>query len=315
MKKIVVTGGRGFIGSNVVLALYNRGRDVVVADGIDMITPYLDTYPHQFIDKSAFLACSSLYEFMSEVECVIHLGACSNTLESDKRFLLSNNTEYSKILAKNCRNSGVRFIYASSAATYGDGAKGYSDRERVLSPLNLYGMSKYLFDEWLLDQPHKPVQWVGLKFFNVYGPRENHKGYQASVPFRKYVEIRSQGWLGLFKSYHASYPDGGQLRDFVYISDVVDSILFFLDNPEVSGIYNIGTGCARSFNDLASALFLSLSLQKDVRYIEMPEQLRSQYQYFTQADLTSLRDCGYVKNFMTIEEGVAKYADYLNTAT
>lgn len=314
MKKIVVTGGRGFIGSHIVKSVFERGYEVIVVDQENIRTPYLDVLPHTFLDKDVFLQCILDEDFMRTLECIIHLGACSSTVEKNRDFLQRNNTEYSQMIAYQCARTGIRFFYASSAATYGNGSRGYSDKERSLAPLNEYGKSKYLFDEWLLNEFQRPPQWVGFKFFNVYGPHEEHKGEQASVPYRKYREVRERGYLELFKSCNPGYRDGGQLRDFVYIQDVVDVIFYFLDNPRISGIFNVGTGKARSFDDLAKALFLAMELPVDIRYIEMPTALQAHYQYFTQADLSSLFAAGYTAPFRDIEKGVSDYVHYLTAA-
>lgn len=307
MKKIVVTGGRGFIGSNLAKALQLKGVDIIVVDAEEVLTSYLSDVPHSYINREAFLERITNNEFMGGVECIVHLGACSSTLETNREFLLLNNTEYSKKIAEQCARFGVRLIYASSAATYGDGSCGFRDTERNLRPLNYYGLSKYLFDDWILNAIHRPPQWVGLKFFNVYGPHEDHKSEQASVPFRKFFEVLNRGYVELYKSYRPEYANGGQLRDFIYIDDVIRVLLYFLSKPSLSGIFNVGTGNARSFLDLARALFTAMERKPDIRYIDMPERLKAQYQYFTQADISSLRATGYDSRFTNIEEGVDQY--------
>lgn len=310
-KSVVVTGGRGFIGSHVAAALVGRGIDIIVVDQSNVSTPYCTAIPHMFVDKNAFLARIEDSMFMENVECVIHCGACSNTLEASEDYLEFNNTEYSKKLAQACESHGVRFLYASSAATYGNGSRGYCDRERALAPLNAYGRSKHRFDEWMRDGGAHPPQWAGFKFFNVYGPHEEHKGEQASVPYRKYGEVMSRGYLELFRSYRPGYADGAQMRDFVWIKDVISVVLYFFDQRELSGIYNVGTGRARTFYDCALALFSAINQKPDIRFIDMPSALIDQYQYHTLADISSLRGAGYSASFVDIEEGVRSYVHYL----
>jgi ADP-L-glycero-D-manno-heptose 6-epimerase len=211
------------------------------------------------------------------------------------------------VLFDYCLRNGARLIYASSAATYGAGEKGYSDSERDLKPMNPYAESKYLFDEFVLDSADKPRQWVGLKFFNVYGPGEAHKGQMASMVYHLYYKIRATGEAQLFKSSRAGIAHGEQKRDFVYVKDIAKVILFFLAHPEKSGIYNLGTGEARSFNDMARAVFAALGQQPVIKYIDMPAGLEAQYQYFTQADIAKLRAAGYTEKFYSLEEGVKEY--------
>jgi ADP-L-glycero-D-manno-heptose 6-epimerase len=309
--QLIVTGAIGFIGMNVVLRLNELGyTDLILVDhktGLKSTRVKQLKYTKYF-EKNVFLEkIKSDPKQFENVSVVIHLGACSDTTESDKKYLLDNNTNYSKVLYKFCLKYNVRLIYASSAATYGDGSAGYSDTTRNLKPLNYYGLSKYLFDEWVLENAKKPPQWVGLKFFNVYGPYEDHKGKMASVVFHGYHQVKKDGSLKLFKSYKKRFKDGEQNRDFIYVADVVKVILFFLENKNKSGIFNVGTGSAETFLELGKALFKSLKLKSNIQFIEMPETLKNKYQYFTEADIKSLRKVGYSKNFSSVQKGVSDY--------
>jgi len=309
-KRIIVTGGAGFIGSRIVGALNGYGcKLITVVDHLANNGKWRNLVGLKFesyCDRDDFLRRLEDDEF-ERADIVIHMGACAATTEQDENFLLYNNSIYSQRLSNWCFRKKKRLIYASSAATYGDGNRGYSDTERELEPLNCYGFSKYLFDQWMLDSSDKPPQWVGLKFFNVYGPNEYHKGRMASVVYHGFRQVEKEGKISLFKSYRADYPDGGQKRDFVYVKDVTRVVKFFLDNPQISGIFNVGTGEARTFSDLAKPLFSALGKEPEIQYIEMPEPIREKYQYFTRADLTSLRRVGYKENFISIEEGVRDY--------
>jgi len=238
------------------------------------------------------------------------MGACSSTTEADFDYLYKNNLEYTKTLWKYCAKKRISFIYASSAATYGDGRRGFWDGEsriEELEPLNAYGYSKQLFDLWAKRQPEEPFQHVGLKFFNVYGPNEYHKGGMASVILHGFKQIKESGRIKLFRSYRPQYPDGGQLRDFVYVMDICKVIQFFMQHKGFSGLYNVGTGCAESFKRLALSIFHALDIQPDIEYIEMPEKLQVKYQYYTQADIQGLRKVGYDKPFYGLEQGVYDY--------
>ena len=238
------------------------------------------------------------------------MGACSSTTERDFDYLYTNNFEYTKKLWNYCAEQNISFIYASSAATYGDGTQGFSDTMDVdrLRPLNGYGYSKQLFDLWIKHQAKVfPPQYVGLKFFNVYGPNEYCKGSMASMVYHGYKQIKCDGKIRLFKSCNAAYADGEQLRDFVYVKDVCRVILWLLRHPAVSGLFNVGTGRAQSFRELAEATYHALGLESNIEYVNMPEQLREKYQYYTQADMTSLRRVGYTESFLSVEEGVKDY--------
>ncbi len=309
MNYIVVTGGAGFIGANLVLKLKEIGRtDIIV---IDHISPrnkknlrFLGNVI--YFDKDEFKALIKKNK-LPKISQVIHLGARTDTTETDKNFLKENNTEYSKILYKYSLKNKIPFIYASSAATYGDGKLGYDDSTRKLMPLNDYGKSKYVFDEWVLNNKRNPPQWVGLKFFNVFGPYEYHKGQMASVVYHGFNQIKEYGKINLFKSYKKEFRNGEQKRDFIYVKDVIDVILFFLDHPNLSGIYNVGTGQARTFYDLATSLFSALNKTPVIKFIDMPEELKEKYQYFTEAKIAKLRSAGYKQKFYPIEYAVADY--------
>jgi ADP-L-glycero-D-manno-heptose 6-epimerase len=238
------------------------------------------------------------------------MGACSSTTQTDFDYLWKNNVEYTKTLWNYCADRNISFIYASSAATYGDGKQGFSDTiERIddLRPLNAYGYSKQVFDQWSLKQEKKPLQHVGLKFFNVYGPNEYCKKSMASMIFHGYNQIIETGKIRLFKSYQDLYSDGEQERDFVYVKDICDVIMFFLEHPKGNGIFNIGTGRAQTFRELAESVFEALGKKANIEYIDMPETLRANYQYHTEADLTSLRKAGYNKEFRDLKAGATDY--------
>jgi len=248
---------------------------------------------------------------VDEVEAIIHLGACSATTEKDADYLFQNNTRYTETLADWCIHNDIRFVYASSAATYGDGSLGYSDADAVtptLKPLNMYGYSKHLFDLWALQRG-----WlnkiVGLKYFNVFGPNEDHKGSMRSVVNIAYQQILKTGEVQLFKSDRPDYKDGEQMRDFVYVKDAVDVTLWFVDHPNANGLFNCGTGKARTWVDLASATFRAMGREPNIRFIDMPDHLKGKYQYFTQADAAKLRAAGYTKPFTTLEDAVKDYVD------
>ena len=312
MAKFIVTGGAGFIGSNVVQALNDRGEtDILVVD--DLNNPLKERHLSRlkysaYLDKRELRPALRNGQF-ADATAIFHLGACSSTTEKNADYLADNNTAYTRELAEWCLAGGRRFVYASSASTYGAGECGYSDDEAViprLKPLNLYGQSKQAFDLIALEKGWFR-QIVGLKFFNVFGPNEDHKGNMRSMIHQAYGQILSSGRIRLFKSYHPDYPDGGQLRDFVYVKDVVAEILYFHDNPSKNGIFNCGTGKARSWVDLGNAVFRAMDRETNIEFIEMPEQLRAHYQYFTEADMTKARAAGFEHAFMTLEDAVADY--------
>jgi len=310
---IIVTGGAGFIGSALIAGLNGRGvEDILVVDilGNDERWKNLRALRYSdYVEAGDFLAMLSTDRADWDVKAVLHLGACSDTTQTDCSYLVKNNYEYSKILAQWAIQRRARFIYASSGATYGDGSRGFrDDKERLeeLRPLNMYGYSKHMFDLWarrtgLLDSI------VGLKYFNVFGPNEYHKGNMRSFVIKAFEQIDSKGKVGLFRSYRIDCADGEQKRDFIYIKDAVDMTLFFLDKPKANGIFNIGTGKARTWNDLAKAVFASMGEETSVDYIPMPEELQEKYQYFTEADITRLRKAGYDKETMSMEEAIDDY--------
>ena len=308
----IVTGGAGFIGSNVVKALNARGiQDILVADHLRSGEKWKNLNGLRFedyLDKSALMAaCES--GVLDSVKTVIHLGACSSTTESDADYLADNNYRYTRRLCEWAIRRGARFVYASSAATYGDGSLGYTDSDEVtpnLHPLNMYGYSKQMFDLWALK--NKLFDRItGLKYFNVYGPGEAHKDDMRSVVHKAYGQIKTTGQVKLFKSYRPEYGDGEQVRDFIYVQDAVKVTLFFADHPEISGLFNCGTGQARSWNDLARAVFSAMKLPVKIEYIEMPEALRGKYQYHTESDVRKLRAAGCTENFQSLENGIQDY--------
>jgi len=311
---IVVTGGAGFIGSCIVATLNDRGReDLVVVDELtpsDIKAENLKNKRYRsYEDKAEFLKKVLAEKVDASVDAVIHMGACSSTMGFDEAYYDENNFQYTRHLAQWCLRHDVRFIYASSASTYGDGQRGYSDDEAGLSkfkPLNFYGESKHKFDLWALEQGALD-RIVGLKFFNVFGPNEYHKEDMRSVINKAYPRVAAEGKMSLFKSYHPDYKDGQQMRDFIYVKDAVEMTLFFLDRPDLAGIYNIGTGRARSWNDVAAALFASVGKKPDIEYIEMPEYLRPRYQYFTEAPMDKIRSAGYGRPITPLEDAVSEY--------
>ncbi|NCC50192.1 MAG: ADP-glyceromanno-heptose 6-epimerase [Spartobacteria bacterium] len=309
---IIVTGGAGFIGSNLVRALNERGEDnIIIVDHLGCGEKWRNLQGLRFenyIAKEEFRA--ALWDDRDwTVKTVFHLGACSATTELDADYLADNNYHYTRELCEWCLRHDTRFIYASSAATYGDGAKGYSDEDRVtptLAPLNMYGYSKHMFDLWALRY-HVLDHVAGIKYFNVYGPGEAHKEDMRSVVHKAYGQIRDTGQVRLFKSCKPEYGDGEQVRDFLYVKDAVDLTLFFHDHPEVSGLFNCGAGQARSWNDLVKAVFAAMEREPAIDYIDMPAHLRDKYQYFTQADMQKVHAAGYTQPFATLEDGIRDY--------
>lgn len=308
----IVTGGAGFIGSNLIAALNQRGDEgILVVDALGTDEKWRNLVGLRFadyLDKDAFRA--ALRDgTLPKVKAVLHLGACSSTTEKDAAFLADNNYRYTRELCAWSLASGARFVYASSAATYGDGALGYSDADETtprLQPLNMYGYSKQMFDEWALREGLFS-RIAGIKYFNVYGPNETHKGDMRSVVHKAYHQIAETGEAQLFKSYKPDYRDGEQLRDFVYVRDAVAVTLFFAEHPKVSGLFNCGTGKARTWNALVHAVFKAMGKPPKIRYIDMPESLREKYQYRTQAEVNKLRSAGYTAPFTELEEGIAAY--------
>lgn len=310
---IVVTGGAGFIGSAIIWQLNQRGEEkIIIIDELGTDDKWKNLVGLKFSDfmnKDEFIKRVKEENVPFDITTVIHMGACSATTEKDADYLMRNNFQYSLELCRYCLPRRARFIYASSAATYGDGSNGYVDDENNLSllkPLNMYGYSKHLFDLWL--KKNKILDKVaGLKFFNVYGPNEYHKDDMRSVVHKAYEQIRDTGKVKLFKSNHPDYKDGEQKRDFIYIKDAVDMTFFFLDNPDKNGIYNVGTGNARTWNDLVSAIFKAMGKPVNIEYVNMPEGIKNKYQYFTQAELKKINDAGYNKPITCIEDGVDDY--------
>ena len=312
---IVVTGARGFIGANLALSLTASGEKVLAVDKLSLTTPMYGLGELKWVEMEQLHAW--LEAKGTQIQAIAHLGACSDTTVSDRDYVMRVNLEYTRKLWNFCTREKLPFIYASSAATYGDGSQGYDDESdpKKLIPLNLYGESKQLFDLWALEQTKTPPRWAGLKYFNVYGPREEHKGRMASVAFHSFNQIKSTGLVKLFKSHKEGIPDGGQQRDFVFVEDAVRTTRHFLETVATAessnGLYNCGTGQARSFADLATAVFSALKLEPNIEYIPMPEDLRGKYQYFTQASTAKRIRAGVSKPFHSIEAGVEKYVRYL----
>ena len=310
---IVVTGGAGFIGSAFVAKLNDEGHDaIIIVDELGISEKWKNLVKLRYADyihKDAFLEMVVGNRVPFPVEAVVHMGACSSTTERDADYLMENNFHYSCFLADWALAQGVRIVYASSAATYGDGGRGFSDddhKTRELLPINRYGYSKQLFDLRVL---HEGLQdrVAGIKFFNVFGPNEYHKGDMTSVVFKAFRQIRETGKVRLFKSYKPEYGDGEQKRDFVYIKDCIEILWWLLNHREANGIFNLGTGRARTWNDLIGAVFAALSLPPAIDYIEMPEALRGQYQYFTEARMDKLRAAGCPVTFSPLEDAVGDY--------
>ena len=325
---IIVTGAAGFIGSAFIWRLNEAGiTDILAVDKMRDGEKWLNLRKRDYsdwVDRDDLFTWLSVPENAEKITGVVHMGACSATTEQDGDFLMSNNYGYSKKLWEFCTKQQIPYVYASSAATYGAGELGYEDEVspeelKRLMPLNKYGYSKKYFDDWAFKQKETPSQWVGVKFFNVYGPQEYHKGRMASMVFHTFNQFRENGGVKLFKSHKEGFADGEQLRDFVYIKDVVDVLFFFLTEKVPSGVYNLGTGEARSFLDLSMETMKNAS-QNDklqvsdvIEFVPMPEDLRGRYQYFTEARMEKLKKAGYTKRFHTLEEGVADYViNYLS---
>jgi len=313
---IVVTGAAGFIGSYLIQRLNQDNFNAIIAvDKFDNEVKNKNLVGSKIkerVDRDLFLAW--LDKNYEAVEFIFHIGARTDTAEFDLALLHSLNTAYTKAVWKKCCQYQIPLVYASSAATYGLGEFGYDDDESkipLLKPLNPYGLSKQEFDVWALQQPDKPFFWVGLKFFNVYGPNEYHKGRMASVIWHAYNQILKTGKLKLFKSHHPDYKDGEQKRDFIYVKDVAEVCMFFMHHRKNSGIYNLGSGQARTFNDLAKAVFIALNKPVAIEYIDTPKDIRDKYQYFTEAKMEKLRGVGYRSNFTDLVKGVLEYVDDL----
>jgi ADP-L-glycero-D-manno-heptose 6-epimerase len=326
-RMIVVTGGAGFIGSNIVARLCAEGRrDIVVCDRLETadLGKWKNLAKHGIAD---FWSPEELFPQMERhaerIEAVIHMGAISSTTEPDADLMLRTNFSLSRDLWDWCALREARLIYASSAATYGDGGLGFEDQDDLrslsaLRPLNAYGYSKYLFDQYAARQAQSrtaPTQWAGLKFFNVYGPNEYHKGGMKSVVAQIWPRVSAGEPVTLFRSHNPNYPDGGQMRDFVFVDDVVDMVEWLLDSPDISGVFNAGSGRARSFLDLATATFEAAGREPQIAYVDTPESIRDKYQYFTEARMERVRAAGFAGQATPLEEGVRRYVqDFLATS-
>lgn len=318
---IIVTGGAGFIGSALVWALNKKGHeDIIIVDhfGINekfknlISLKYLDVF-----DKDDFgQMVHDGFLKKNKVETLYHLGACSSTTQLDMNFLLRNNFEYTKFLCGHSLENNIRFVYASSAATYGDGKRGYDDEEDKLDslrPLNPYGYSKQMFDQWAKREGYLD-KIAGLKYFNVFGPNEYHKGDMQSIVSKAYKQVKETGKIRLFKSDSKEYSDGEQKRDFIYVKDAVDMTIFFGENKIVNGIYNIGTGQANTFNSFVKPIFEALKVKENIEYFDMPEVLKGRYQDYTKANMKKIRNAGYSGKFHKLEDAVIDYVqNYLDT--
>jgi ADP-L-glycero-D-manno-heptose 6-epimerase len=311
---IVVTGAYGFIGSVIVKALNNSGiTDIILVDDFSKDYKAANLNGKDYLEKTERSYFGYWFENNAgKIDFVIHIGARTDTTEFDIDVFNKLNLNYSKTIWQICSENAIPLIYASSAATYGDGSLGYKDDHNLvydLKPLNPYGESKNDFDKWALQQSHTPPHWYGLKFFNVYGPNEYHKGRMASVIFHAFNQISETGGMKLFRSHRPDFKDGEQLRDFVYVKDVAKVILWLKDNLPASGLYNLGTGKARSFLDLACNTFRAMKKPENITFIDTPEDIRDKYQYFTEADMSKLRSAGYNEKFYSLEEGITDYVE------
>ena len=309
---IVVTGAAGFIASFFVQKLNQEGyEDVVLVDDFSIVSKKANwenlTYCEK-IHRDQFF--SWVEENEKQIQFVFHLGARTDTAELDTAILDELNLNYSQQLWRLCVKYGLPLVYASSAATYGTGEHGFVDKHELvkkLKPLNHYGVSKNKFDKWMLSEVKRPYFWAGLKFFNVYGPNENHKGRMASVVWHTFNQVSETGAMKLFRSHNEDYKDGEQLRDFIYVKDVAEVLYFFMHHRKDSGLYNLGTGKARTFLDLATATFSAMGKKSNISFIDTPEDIREKYQYFTEANIDKLRAIGYETEFTSLEEGVKDY--------
>lgn len=312
---IIVTGGAGFVGSNLVKGLNEQGRDdILVVDNIGQTDKFRNLIPLRFrdyIDKMDFIRDirQGLYE-NEKIDAIFHIGACSDTMEYNGKYMMENNYEYSKSLLHFCLRRKIPFIYASSASVYGNGAKGFKETPECEDALNVYAFSKMQFDRYVTNLlPHIDSQVVGLRYFNVFGPQEIHKGRMASIVYQLYKQVSQEGVARLFAGTDG-YGDGEQLRDFIYVKDVVKVNLYFWKNRDKSGIFNCGTGKARSFNDVANGVIKALN-KGEISYVPFPETLRGKYQSYTQADSANLLAVGYNGGFMELEDAVVDYYRYL----
>lgn len=316
---IIVTGGAGLVGSNIIAALNAKGiKDIIVVDNLKngrkmRNLAHLDIY--DYFDRDDFLQKILMGHDFGPVSAVFHQGACSATTEWDGQFVMRNNFEYSKILLHWCQEKGAQFLYASSASVYGMGEEGFREDRSCEHPINMYAYSKFQFDQYVRSQKKLAHQVVGLRYFNVYGPGEGHKGSMASTPFHFNNQILSDGVAKLFGAF-GGYAEGEQRRDFVFVEDCVAVNMWFFENPDKAGIFNLGTGQAQSFNDVGRAVVswhdAHSRAQATLEYVPFPDHLKGAYQCFTQADISALRAAGYSTKFHTVEEGVAKYLTWLN---
>ncbi len=309
---IVITGAAGFIASCLITKLNEEGFvDLILVDDFSKLEKKSNWENKQYtalVERADFIEWA--HHNANQIQFIYHIGARTDTAEFDVALLNKLNFEYTKDIWKLCVQEGLPLVYASSAATYGLGDHGFEDNESeigLLKPLNPYGQSKQDFDVWALAQERKPYFWVGLKFFNVYGPNEYHKGRMASVIMHAYNQIQKNGHLKLFRSHNPDFSDGGQMRDFVYVKDVMNVLYFWLHHRKDSGIYNLGSGTARTFKDLGAAVFNSLGLDTNIEFIDTPEDIRNKYQYFTEADMSKIKAVGYALPFHSLEEGTKDY--------
>jgi ADP-L-glycero-D-manno-heptose 6-epimerase len=309
---IIVTGAAGFIGSCLIGRLnQDKFNFIVAVDNFSDVEKNKNLEGKKILEK---VERETFFDWLeinyAEVEFCFHIGARTDTTEADWSILEKLNLEFSKKLWKKCHQFQIPMVYASSAATYGLGENGYDDNESklgALKPLNLYGESKNEFDKWAIEQTNKPFYWAGLKFFNVYGPNEYHKNRMASVILHAFNQIKSNGNLKLFRSHNPEYIDGGQIRDFIYVKDVLEVCIFLMHHRRNSGIYNLGTGKARTFNDLANNTFKALGVEPNIDFIDTPIDIRDKYQYFTEANMAKLKAIGYQAAFTSLEEGIKDY--------
>jgi ADP-L-glycero-D-manno-heptose 6-epimerase len=314
---IIITGAAGFIGSSLISKLNNKGfKDLILVDDFSNAEKNKNLQNKAFaekIDREVFL--EKFKKGMDKIDFVFHIGARTDTAEFDKAVFNKLNLNYSKAIWKSCSEFKIPLIYASSAATYGMGEHGFVDDEQIipqLKPLNPYGESKNEFDKWVLQQNNCPPYWAGFKFFNVYGPNEYHKNRMASVVFHCFKQIQESGEMKLFRSHHKDFKDGEQLRDFIYVKDLVSVLFHFMLHGSKNGIYNLGTGKARSFKDLAENCFKVMGKEEKIHFIDTPKDIRDKYQYFTEAKMDKLRKAGYTKDFYSLEAGIKDYVgEYL----
>ena len=309
---ILVTGAAGFIGSNIVASLNKQGYNkIIICDWLDHESKKKNI---QKLNYEEIISPENLITYLNHknnIDIIIHMGANSSTTESNFRLMYNINTRFSRNIWKWCTKNKVRLIYASSAATYGDGTRGFNDSEtEKYKPLNVYGLSKYLFDRYVIKQAKNnicPPQWVGIKFFNVYGPNEYHKGKMQSVVKHALDQYKESGKVKLFKSYNNKYSDGEQTRDFIYVDDCITLINWLLENKNISGLFNCGTSIERSFDDLVKAMFKAINVAPCIEYIDMPNNIKNQYQYFTKANMNKIKNKGYNIQPTSLEEGVYDY--------